>query len=420
MAVASPGADGASNEGDLRTSIRPTVAEINLDALEANAAAVRGLVGPAVAVYGVVKADAYGHGAVEVARALVPRVNMLAVSLVEEGLELRRAGIDSPILVMSAYYGGQHADVVEADLTPVIYDESDLDAFNEYQLKLRGRGPRGPLGVHLKFDTGMSRLGFSTRQLRRVADRLDRAAGLQLRGVATHFACADLPDSGATEEQLRAFEPVCQSFVRDFGNGISTHAANSAGMAAHPGAHLSAVRPGLALYGAMPTRAVALRGLRPTMTVRSRVMSLRQIARGRAVSYGAEFRAQRPSTIATLPIGYADGYPRHVVGAHVLIAGRRAPVVGAVCMDMLMIDVTDIENVSVGSDVVLLGQQSGASISVDELAAWAGTVNYEIMCGISKRVPRIYTRESNECESSDGTRAPRKLTRLLPAARSQR
>jgi alanine racemase len=387
-------------QADLRTSIRPTVAEIDLEALRANALRVRALVG-GVGVWGVVKADAYGHGAIEVARALEPLCEVLAVSLVEEGLELRDAGIECPIIVLGAYFGDRHSDVVEAGLIPVVSDVADLERFAAAPARrsFRARGPESTLtavnppevvDVHLKVDTGMSRLGVAMDELPAVIERVKALSRVRLRGVCTHFASADVEDAAATWRQLDRFRSGLASLRASGIEPDLVHAANSAAALRFEDTRFSAVRPGLALYGALPSPFVSASGLTPVLSLRSRIMSLRLLPAGTSVSYGGQFTAARPTRVATIPIGYADGYPRHVRGAQVLVRGARAPIVGAVCMDMLMVDVTDVLRVQVDDVVTLIGADGPGSITLDELAGWAGTLNYEILCGLSKRVPRLY------------------------------
>jgi len=373
-------------EVDIRTSIRPTVAEIDLGAVQRNLVRFREKVGRSVAVFGVVKADAYGHGAVAVARALEPLCNALAVSLVEEGLELRAAGIRAPIFVLGAYYNRHQDDVIAQRLTPVVYDVGDLERFGAAAAR---RGRR--IDVHVKVDTGMSRLGVPVNEVPAVLGRFKDLTGLRLAGLCTHLASADLPDARVTEEALDRFD-VCMDHAQHEGfTDLAHHAANSAAAVLFPRARLSAVRPGLALFGAMPSRHVAVADLEPALRLSTRIMAIHDIAVGTPVSYGGLWRASRPSRIATLPVGYADGYPRHVRDACVLVGGRRVPIVGAVCMDMLMVDVTDVPQADavLGSAVTLIGRDGAERITVDDLAGWAGTLNYEILCGISKRVPRI-------------------------------
>jgi len=373
-------------EVDIRTSIRPTVAEIDLGAVQRNLLRFREKIGRSVAVFGVVKADAYGHGAVPVARALEPLCNALAVSLVEEGLELRAAGIRAPIFVLGAYYNRHQDDVIAQRLTPVVYDVGDLERFGAAAAR-RGR----QIDVHVKVDTGMSRLGVPVSELPAVLARFNDLTGLRLAGLCTHLASADLPDAGVTEQALDQFDICMRHAQREGFTDLAHHAANSAAAVRFPRARLSAVRPGLALFGAMPSRHVAVADLEPALRLSTRIMAIHDVGIGTPVSYGGLWRAARPSRIATLPVGYADGYPRHVRDAHVLVGGRRVPIVGAVCMDMLMIDVTDVPqaDATLGSPVTLIGRDGTEQITVDDLAGWAGTLNYEILCGISKRVPRI-------------------------------
>jgi alanine racemase len=382
---AAPEALAPFSELDIRTSIRPTLAEIDLGAVQRNLQRVRAAVGHDVAVWGVVKADAYGHGAVEVGRALEPLCNALAVSLVEEGMELRAAGVRAPIVVLGAYYDRHHGDVLAHRLTPVVYDVADLERF---AVAAGRRGRRAD--VHVKVDTGMSRLGVPLAEVPAVLGRVRALPALRLAGLCTHFASADLPDASPTHEALARFQGCLDQARAQGFTDLVNHAANSAAAVRFPEARLGAVRPGLALYGAMPSGEVALPGLEPALRLSTRVMAVHEIAAGTTVSYGGTWRAPRPSRIATLPIGYADGYPRHVRDAQALVRGRRVPIVGVVCMDMLMVDVTDAPGVVVGDRVTMLGRDEagGEPITVDDLARWAGTINYEILCGISKRVPR--------------------------------
>ena len=372
------------------------MAEIDLGGLCRNVARMRALVGPDVALYGVVKADAYGHGAVAVAGALAPLVDAFAVSLVEEGLELRGAGITSPILVLGAYYGDTQSEVLEEGLTPVIYDLGELHRFGRAPRRRRPRRAPAELAgarrwpVHVKVDTGMNRLGIQPERLPTFLDVAARYSHLEVTGVCTHFASADLKDPRLTREQLARFERSL-SAVRSRGLlPDAVHAANSAAAVRFPEARYRAIRPGLALYGAMPSKVVARPELEPVLSLRTKIMALHDVAAGQGVSYGGLWRPTRKARVATLPIGYADGYPRHIHGAEVLIRGRRVPVVGAVCMDMMMVDVTRVPDVSVDDPATLIGSDGAMSITVDQIARWADTASYEILCGISKRVPRIY------------------------------
>jgi alanine racemase len=293
--------------------------------------------------------------------------------------------VRAPIAVLGAYYDERHAATLAHRLVPVVYDAGDLERFAAAAAQ---RGRRSD--VHVKVDTGMSRLGVPTAEVPRVLARLGGLPSLRLAGLCTHFASADVADGAATREALDRFSG-CLALARGQGlGGLVNHAANSAAAIRFPETRLDAVRPGLALYGAVPSAHVSLPGLEAALRLSTRVMAVRELPAGATVSYGGLWRAPRPSRIATLPIGYADGYPRHVEGAQVLLRGRRAPVVGAVCMDMLMVDVTDVPGAAVGDVVTLIGGDGAAAITVDEVARWAGTISYEILCGISKRVPRVY------------------------------
>lgn len=373
-----------SAEGDMRASIRPTVAEVDLGAIARNVERLAAALG-GPALWAVIKADAYGHGAVPVARALANRCPALAVSLVEEALELRAAGIAMPIVVLSAYYDHCHGLVLDEGLTPVVYDPADLELFS------RAAIARGRLAeLHLKVETGMNRLGISPQKLPAVLDQVARLPGLRVAGLSTHLACADSVDGTSTTEALSLFRE-CLAMAQARGlTSLVNHAANSAAAIRFPAARFQAVRPGLAIYGAMSSAVVPLAGLEPALRLGTRIMAVHDVPAGATVSYGGEWRATRPSVIATLPIGYADGYPRHVRGAQVLLRGKRVGIVGAVCMDMMMVDVTDCPGVDVGEPITLLGKDGSAAITVDEVASWAGTINYEILSGISKRVPRVY------------------------------
>jgi alanine racemase len=364
------------------------VAEIDLAALRKNADVLQACVGPGVGVMAVVKADAYGHGAVACARALERKVWGFAVSLVEEGIELRRGGVQAPVIVLGSFYGYSHRDVVAYRLTPVVSDEIDLARFARAAEEMET--PK--LGVHLKIDTGMSRLGVRPDRLRQFAAVLAAESRLEVVGVCSHLADADGPDEQPTAAQLAAFEDARGELERLGVRPQVAHVANSAGTVRFAGARFDLVRPGLALYGYSPSSSAAFEGLTPVLALKSRVVSLRDLPAGATVSYAGLYRTSAPARIATVPIGYADGYTRRMTGrAQVLVGGRRCPVVGAITMDMCMVDVTAAPSVKMGDEVVLLGAQGSERLGADELASWAGTIAWEIFCGISKRVPRVYT-----------------------------
>ena len=377
---------------DIRTDIRPTVAEVDLAALRKNVDVLGGTVGPEVGILAVVKADAYGHGALAVARALERKVWGFAVSLVEEGVELRRGGIEAPIVVLGSFYGYSHRDVIAFRLTPVVADEGDVEKFARAADEMSS----GRVGVHLKIDTGMSRLGVRLETLDAMLARLTATPGVELTGLCSHLASADADDTGPSDEQLVRFSEARRR-VAAAGFAVPlVHVANSAATLRFVDARGELVRPGLALYGLSPSTAAEYTGLLPAMTLKSRIVALRQVPAGERVSYGGLWQAARPSRIATVPIGYADGYTRRMTGkAEVLVGGARCKVVGAITMDMCMVDVSDV-GAKLGDEVVLLGAQGPdptVRIGADELARWAGTISWEIFTGISKRVPRVYVGE---------------------------
>jgi alanine racemase len=375
---------------------------IDLAALRQNADLVSGHLGPTVGLLAVVKADAYGHGAVPCARSLERRVWGFAVSLVEEGIELRRGGIQAPILILGSAYGISHRDVVAYRLTPVVSDESDVPRFAHAAAELRVER----VAIHLKIDTGMSRLGLPIDRLEKFLETLSRTPMIELVGVCSHLAEADGEDPVPSERQLVRFDEVLHTLAQRSVRASLVHLANSAAMIRFPSSRRQLVRPGLALYGSTSGRSLGQRlgvhvmgadsliGLRPVLHLQSQIVALRDLLPGAKVSYGGLFEARRPIRIATVPIGYADGYSRRMTGrAEVLVQGRRCKVVGAITMDMCMVDVTGVPEVRIGDPVVLIGAQGEERITVEELAGWADTIPWEILCAISKRVPRIYAGE---------------------------
>ncbi|MFK8025743.1 MAG: alanine racemase [Ilumatobacter sp.] len=371
------------------TVVRWAWAEIDLDALAHNIGVLRDAVSPA-AVWAVVKADGYGHGAIDIARtAIAAGAEGLCVALVQEGIDLRRAGIDAPVLVLSEQPPEAAARLIAHRLTPTVYRRAFLDA-------LVAESPVG-LPVHLKIDTGMQRVGAHPHVAVAMASSIaQRAPALRLAGVYTHLAVADDADPESiefTDAQLETFAKL----LGDIPPVPAIHAANSAAALSRPDARLSLVRAGIAIYGVSPGPGVdhLCHELRPVMELRARVSFVKQVRAGSRISYGLRHRFERDTTVATVPIGYADGVPRrlHAVGGEVLIAGRRCPIVGVVTMDQLMVDCGDLE-VRVGDDVTLIGAQSAENGAVERIRAedWAdalGTIGYEVVCGISARVPRV-------------------------------
>ncbi len=370
-------------------AVRPTRAVINLANLRHNLRVLaRATTSP---VWAVLKADGYGHGAKAVARTL-ERAGLkgICVALLEEGIELREAGIKLPILVMGGYYGGAWGDLLRHDLTPVVYDASQIEALAD---EVRFSGSE-PVRVHLKVDTGMARLGATPRELPIVGRALLRHPEVQFEGLMTHFACADSGETEAVLHQLSIFDEVTRTLAQMDLVPVVRHAANSAALLSCEASHLDAVRPGLAVFGIEP-RAGMAKDLRPAMSLTTEIVAVRDLEVGESVGYGATWTAKRPSRIATIPLGYADGLSRAASNkGHVLVRGRRAPIVGAVSMDLTMIDVTDLPGASIRDEAVALGAQRGPlgadEITAGEIATHAGSIPWEVLTNVSRRVPRFY------------------------------
>jgi len=367
---------------------RPTACFVDLNALLWNFRQVRSKVGPQVKVLSMVKANGYGHGAPAVAKALVAEGNdAFGVATLEEGIELRQAGIHLPILVLAGAYPDQVDQFFDNRLTPVIHA---LENAKELDRVTRGRNKE--FNVHLKVDTGMGRMGFLAAEIDSWLPKIKKLKALKIEGVFSHFSHAESVEGTYTQQQLRLFQSVVER-LRAGGIAPSlVHLANSAATITLPEAYFDLVRPGLMLYGIYPSPAMASQiCLKPVLSWKTRILQLKRVPAGSSISYGQTFVTKRESLIATLPIGYADGYSRLLSNrGEVLVGGKRAPVAGRVCMDLTMIDVTGIEKIQPGDEVVLLGRQGDAEISADEMAAWANTISYEILTSISNRVPRIH------------------------------
>ncbi|MFN8545965.1 MAG: alanine racemase [Candidatus Binatia bacterium] len=370
---------------------RPTVAEVSLSALRANLRQAREVVGPRVAVLAVVKADAYGHGAVAAARAFCEAgASGLGVSMVGEALELRRAGIDVPIVVLGGTFAGEEDAVVAHDLATAVWS---IDAARA--LSARAAAAGRTVAVHVKVNTGMTRLGLDVEDVHAFAEALAALPSLVVDGVFSHFASADDVETVPARAQVARFEAAVGALALAGIRPPHVHIANSAGVLSAPEAHFSMVRPGIMLYGYSPAWHLAERArLTPAMTFRTRVVQARSIDAGTRVGYGGRWKARRPSRIAVLPAGYADGYHRlNTNRAQVLVCGRRARVAGRVCMDHTMVDVTDVGDVGAGEAVVLFGRQGDAVLGADEVAEWCETISYEVLTAVGKRVPRRYVEE---------------------------
>jgi alanine racemase len=364
--------------------VRQTVARVNAEALQANLRAVRGLLGDGPGIIAVVKANGYGHGAVEVARAFeTGGAAMLAVADIEEGIVLREAGIRGPILVFGALSVSDLAGVFTHRLTPTV---STPSAARALQAAAAQHGVR--LGCHLKVDTGMNRLGFRHDNLARTIPVLAGSPNLSIEAVYTHFGTADDPEHPLFALQRERFEAAL-TLLAALGVGTTVrHAANSAALLRDERVWYDFVRPGLLLYGIVPPPFAATLTLRPALSLVSRIVAVKGLRPGEASGYGASAPFDRPATVAVVPAGYADGLDRRLAGrGHMLVRGRRAPIVGSVCMDMTMIDVTGMD-AEPGDEVVIIGHQGAESIDVRETAAAIGTIPYELLCRVGTRIER--------------------------------
>ena len=379
----------------------PLWAEIDLNAIAHNIRELCRITQPQARLMAVVKANGYGHGAVEIARcALQNGASFLGVARIEEGIHLREAGIDVPILVFGYTHPHRAGDLFQCDLIQSIHTAATARELSEAAVSLGTN-----IKIHLKVDTGMGRLGllpqnFQSNSPEKVnPDTIDETLeiaglrGLELEGIFTHFASADSADKTYAEYQLDLFLNYLKHLQKAGLHPPLTHAANSGALMDMPRSHLDLVRPGIAIYGLYPSDEVDQQrvSLKPAMALKSKIIQLKKVPAGFNISYGSTYTTKHPTTIATVPIGYADGLNRLLSSrGAMLVGGQRVPIVGRVCMDLTMLDVGDVKNVQAADEVVVFGQQGNEILTVDEMAAELNTINYEIVTGISARVPRVY------------------------------
>lgn len=378
-------------------------ATVDLDCIVENIENMKANVQPGTKIIGVIKADGYGHGAVPIARELerMSYVWGFAVATVEEALILRGSGLIKPILILGFTFPYSYEMMVEANIHPTVFQMHTLREMSECALK---KGKK--MKVHIKVDTGMSRIGIkpddSGLDFLRKAQEIE---GIEIEGIFTHFARADEEDKAAAKEQLGIYSFFLQRIQEELDMDIPIkHCSNSAGILQLREANMDAVRAGIALYGLWPSMEVSKEtvSLRPALSLRSHIVYLKEIEKGTAVSYGGTWVAERATRIATIPIGYGDGYPRSLSNrGHVLIKGKKASIIGRICMDQFMVDVTDIEGVRELEEVVLIGSQGRESITMEELGEISGRFNYELACNLGKRIPRVYTRNGKVVDSKD-------------------
>ncbi len=381
-----------------RVATRPTWAEVSLGTLRENYRILRKYLGQGVTICAVVKAYAYGHGAVECAKALEDEgATWLGVTSLDEAIPLREEGIATRILLMTGFWRGEQEEIVRLGLTPTLWEVGHVELMDQAAAHV-GVAQHS---VHLKIDTGMGRLGATTEELPHVLKALRSASHLKLEGVATHLASSEVLDAPSVSEQLKEFEEA-RRMLREFGfNPPHVHAANTSAVISHHESWNTMVRPGLALYGyhlpfERAGRTVSGRGLalsvKPVLTWKTQILSLRDMRAGQALGYGGTYVTKAPSRIGVLPVGYADGLNRGLsAGGRVIVRENYAPIVGRISMDLTLIDVTGIPEVAVADEVVLLGSADGLNVDAREHAELANTIPYEILCAISKRVPRRYS-----------------------------
>jgi alanine racemase len=376
----------------LDTLLNRSWAEVDLDAIAANARAIRAFVRRGADVMGVVKADAYGHGVDEVVPVLLANgVSRLAVSMLDEAIQLRNKGVEVPILVLGYTDPRRAEEILRHRVTQTVFSLDLARSLSDAAVRLDAE-----VRVHVKVDTGMGRVGFQAGfDAVKSVVAISALPRVVVEGIYTHFASADEPDPAFTLQQFERFMGIDSELGRIGVRIPIRHACNSAAMARFPQMHLDVVRPGLSLYGIAPKDCPGFGPggleLHPAMSLKSNLILVKDVPPGTPISYGRRFVTSRPSCIGTIPIGYADGYSRSLSGADVLVAGRRAPIVGRICMDSCMADLTDLPGpAATGDEVVLFGRQGGEEVTADEIADRMGTISYEVVCLAGKRVPRAY------------------------------
>ncbi len=364
-------------------------AEIDLNAISRNAKNVRKIVGDKTKIMAVVKADGYGHGAVPVSKRINDIADAYAVATIEEAVELRQSGIDKEILILGYIMYDYFDTAIAYDISLTVFTYEMASKMSDYA-KLHDKTVK----VHIAVDTGMGRIGFypcdeSVAKIKQISE----LPGIEIEGLFTHFATADEADKTYSHSQMKKYCDFAR-MLEESGIHIKTkHISNSAAITEFEDCRFDMVRMGIILYGLYPSEEVDKTkiNLTPAMSIKSSIVYLKTINEGESVSYGRKYTAAKPTRVATVPIGYADGYPRLLSNkGRVLICGKYAPVIGNVCMDQMMVDVSDIPEAKIGDDVVLVGSQGENAVTFEEVANLSGTINYEVICGIGKRVPRVY------------------------------
>lgn len=378
-------------------------AKIDLDALHANMEAMHENIEAGTKMFAVIKTDAYGHGAVPLARELegLDYLFGFCVATVEEGVELRQAGIQKPILILGYTFPQQYETVVDAELSPAVFTYEMAE-----RLSAQGVAQNKDVTIHIAVDTGMSRIGYyvNEKNAKEVA-RISKLPHIIMEGIFTHFAKADEKDKTFANHQLEEFKRMIALCEQEGVSFHYRHCSNSAGIVEMPQANMDLVRAGITLYGLWPSDEVSkdIVPLKPLLSLKSHISYLKPLPKGRSVSYGGTYTADTDRMIATIPVGYGDGYPRSLSNKGcVLIHGKRCPILGRVCMDQFMVDVTDLAEVAIGDEVTLIGKDKEDEITAEELGNLSGRFNYELVCDLSsRRIPRIYEKNGNICSQRD-------------------
>ena len=365
-----------------------TWCEVNLDTIYDNFIKYRNFVGKDTKIMAVIKADAYGHGAIPCAEKLQGVTDYFAVAFADEAIDLRENNITAPILILGYSPKTTAKTIVEQDITATVYD---VDCAKELSKEAKKQGKTAK--IHIKIDTGMSRIGFiwdSPETINQITE-ISKLENIETEGIFTHFATADEENSAFTNLQFRRFMSIVKTLETQGVKFKIKHCCNSAGAMRFPNMHLDMVRIGIGLYGCYPSDFSYELDLTPAMSMKTRVVNVKTVKKGDSVSYGATYTAKEDIKVATISVGYADGYLRTLSDkAFVLVNGKRAKILGRICMDLCMIDVSDVNNISVGDEVLLFGTKDDGILPVGQLASISDTISYEILCGMAKRVPRIY------------------------------
>ncbi|MBU3108112.1 alanine racemase [Clostridium gasigenes] len=373
----------------MEENIRAVWAEIDLDCIKHNMIEIRKQVGKKI-IIAIVKADAYGHGAIDVASVLLENgADKLGVAVITEALELRKSGIEAPILILGYTPLDFTKDLIDQNIEQTVYSLDYAIGLSEIALK-EGK----QIDIHIAIDTGMGRLGFlPNEESLDDIEKINNLKNINIKGIFTHFSSADETDKEYTMMQLNKFKQFNKSLEKRGIKIKEKHLSNSAAILDMEEAYFDAVRPGIIIYGYYPSNEVIKEkiNLKPALTLKSNIVHVKVLPKGEYISYGREFKTERESIIATLPIGYADGYTRALYKkGRVIINGKSAPIVGRICMDQCMIDITDVGPVKVGDEVILIGEDQGIKFNADDIAKLLNTINYEVLCLIGKRIPRVY------------------------------